>query len=215
MFKVYEAGNFLPKITENVHYISWTPFSRISNHYQLSHYASHYVSWPYEVIKRTMYMSDENIVDYFRTVDRESETGTFCPFANITIMPNSRTYIDREIYAHFGDAVKAQDMTRARKVIFDMRDYLYFFPNSSHIPLSTSLTDLMMMVRLTPDGTKYEFASNNEYAYMISYRLGYRRDIDFIVLTYNADLILHGPRRLEFCPGDNKDIEGLGSKLSV
>ena len=94
MIKLIRDEEFVPDLEKSIHYISWTPYHTMS----VTDYAQ--MSWVYEIVRRNL--PDIDIEKAFRTIDYSSETGTFFPKANITIMPSYRQpYPDETIYKHF------------------------------------------------------------------------------------------------------------------
>lgn len=142
MFRIFKGEGFVPDFTQDVHYISWTPYAGNCGGYHASGYSSMF--WSYAITCRALNISEESAIKIFEYIDRKSETGTFYPKAPITIMPNCRRYSDWEIFSHFDDAFECQNnLVKAENVIFDMRNYTYYMPNGE--------------------------PSNGEYAYMIDY----------------------------------------------
>ena len=185
MFKIFEGGVFLPDFTQDIHYISWTPYAGTgSGGYKFTGYTS--MAWANYITFSTLGISEIEAIRYFRKIDANSETGTFYPQANITIMPNCKNYSDHEIYRHFNDALKCQtSLVRARNVIFDMRNYIYHFPDTG-------------------------MPSNNEYIYMIKYAY-YRRcawAVNCFVLVHDITSVIYGRRHIN-AVGNIREIDDL------
>lgn len=150
MFKIFLGNGFFPDFTKSIHYVSWTPRAGYLGGYKQSGYSS--LAWPFAVTCHALNIPEEGAITLFREIDRRSETATFCPEANVTLMPNLRSYNDEEIFKHFNDAMMCQNtLIKVRNVIFDMRNYTYHFPDSG-------------------------IASNREYVYMI--KSEYSRHMD-------------------------------------
>lgn len=189
MFKIFEGGEFLPDFTKDIHYISWTPYAGSWGGYKLTGYTS--MAWSYYITFSTLGISEMEAIRYFREIDAKSETGTFYPKANMTIMPNCRNYSDQEIYTHFNDALKCQhNLVRSMNVIFDMRNYTYHFPDTGK-------------------------ASNNEYVYMI--KCAYLRNmyfmplVNYFVLVSDIESVFFGRRFIDApsVAGNIREIDEL------
>lgn len=115
---------FVPDLSKNIHYISWTPYSEksVTNYNRLA--------WT-DMIVRMNLPSSLDMTQFYQKIDDCNETGTFYPTAPITIMPSrGQPYPDEMIYKHFNDAMKAQyEIIKAKNMIFDMRDYSYINPH--------------------------------------------------------------------------------------
>lgn len=119
--------SFIPDLSKNIHYISWTPYSEES----ITKYSR--LAWT-DMIVRMYIPPSLDTTQFYQTIDHSDETGTFYPVAKITIMPSCRQpYPDVTIYKHFNDAMKAQyEIIKAGKMIFDMRDYAYLNPHKKN-----------------------------------------------------------------------------------
>lgn len=120
--KIITDESFFPNFKKSIHYISWTPYSTLS--------VTGYSRMTYvDAIVRSD-LPDINPEELYRRIDFLNETGTLYPKVNITIMPSYRQpYSDEEIYRHFNDAMKAQNLyIHADNIIFDMRNYSYISP---------------------------------------------------------------------------------------
>ena len=128
MIKLITEETFIPNLSQDIHYISWTPYSgRSTSGYSQMAYVDTVVRK--NLNKLNIYTKPES---FYQQIDEANETGTFYPDINITLMPSAKgVYSDEEIYHHISDAFKAQNkLIHAKTVIFDMRAYSYYDPHT-------------------------------------------------------------------------------------
>ena len=113
IIKVIDDEDFFPDLSKDIHYISWTVCSRIA----------------FPVVIVWMEIGPVEPLPLFDRIDRSNETLTLYPKHKITLMPGG-SYADEELFRHFRDAVRAQQMIKARNVIFDMRNAPYWDPHT-------------------------------------------------------------------------------------
>lgn len=123
--KLITEEGFIPDLKKDIHYITWTPRTQMPMRYNDTLVPYSGLSYPYAIIGKTI----GDPIPFFLNVDSACETGTLYPAANITIMP-SGIFDDETIYRYFHDAVKAQQMIRARNVVFDYTFFTYVAPHT-------------------------------------------------------------------------------------
>lgn len=100
----------------------------------------HYISWaligltfPREILAHALNKEWWEVEHQFNLINMRNKTVCFHPEHNITLMPNDGWERDEVVYEHFDEALKFQNLhVKARTVVFDMRNYRYFGPNSKY-----------------------------------------------------------------------------------
>ncbi len=102
----------------------------------------HYISWANAhgmtftgaYIRFTLGLNDDSTYHLCEKINRSHETGTLYPKANMTLMPIDSQDADEDIYEHFNDALKAQNIyVNAHNIVFDMRHYEYCKGNGDYV----------------------------------------------------------------------------------